>query len=400
MAKPIQVYLDSSDFSNLSNPAIRTSEHEAVERRLLEWQQLGKIDLRFSYVHVIEAAPVRREDIELAKRRLIHIQHLCGHRSLIDPFSLLEHEIRCVASQVQLSNEFVYRDNGLWMPPLDEKSLDVPSPTKVLREEIDSMNLNRQQRRAAHSRFLGKNGQLRPAALAYLRRSTPRVLAEMANQYPLTPEALTLFGQYFMGDESLENALQGLRDSFADLECFARWYESHWDKVTKTSAWLREIGKDVKTSFQQSADEFRVLYDSHKTMGISPAEIERASAGSFRDALAKMPSNLASKLAVTLGIAPTPKALECSWKVTPGLIAMAAVMAHMNRLTSLLPQARRQPKVSDLGDVLHTIYLPYVDIFRADGFAANAISNVKLECSTAIVSNFALLPAKIESMLE
>lgn len=400
MGRPLQVYLDSSDFSNLSDPAKRTPALEDVERSLLEWQQAGKIDLRFSYAHVVEAAPVRREDLKLAKGRLIHIQRLCGRRCLVDPFSLLEHEIRRAAFQAQLSNEFVYRDDGQWTPPIDAKALDIPSPAKILREEIDSMCVNRKQRRAAEGQFFDKSGRLRPSALAHLRKQAPSVLIEMEKQYPMTPAALAEFGSYMAGTGSPGKALQGLKDSFADLERFAKWHETHWDKVTKTTLWLREVGADVKASFQKSADEFRSLYESHEALGVVSSEIERTARDSFLSALTRMPESLAGKLAVTLNVSLVPSRLECSWRMTPALMTIVFVIAHMNRLTALVPKAQRKPRTSDFGDVIHTLYLPFVDIFRADGFAAKAISDAKLECLTTVVSNLTQLPGAIECRLK
>ncbi len=49
LQRPIQVYLDSSDFSVLSQPKRRTPDIVAVEEKLLRWNEQGLIQLRFSY---------------------------------------------------------------------------------------------------------------------------------------------------------------------------------------------------------------------------------------------------------------------------------------------------------------------------------------------------------------
>lgn len=93
--RPLQVYLDSSDFSNLANPKTRP-QYEDVERRLIGWRDAGLIELRFSYLHVIEGSPVRKEDVPLAVLRLQKVADLCGRKCLVSTISIIEREVRYI----------------------------------------------------------------------------------------------------------------------------------------------------------------------------------------------------------------------------------------------------------------------------------------------------------------
>lgn len=63
MSKPLIVYLDSSDYSVFCDDSAKTHEISNIENQLLLMRDEGKIEIRFSYINVIEAAPTKPEDI-------------------------------------------------------------------------------------------------------------------------------------------------------------------------------------------------------------------------------------------------------------------------------------------------------------------------------------------------
>lgn len=74
---PLQVYLDSSDYSMLSE-AMHNDQHPTFEtlKRLSEFVDLGLIEIRFSTIHLIEIAHLDAESKNWALRRAECIQHL------------------------------------------------------------------------------------------------------------------------------------------------------------------------------------------------------------------------------------------------------------------------------------------------------------------------------------
>jgi hypothetical protein len=53
-------------------------------------------------------------------------------------------------------------------------------------------------------------------------------------------------------------------------------------------------------------------------------------------------------------------------------------MAAVAKASAFTLKGARVPKRSDLGDILHCLYIPFVDVFRADGFMANAIRSANV----------------------
>jgi hypothetical protein len=53
-------------------------------------------------------------------------------------------------------------------------------------------------------------------------------------------------------------------------------------------------------------------------------------------------------------------------------------------------------KQSDPSDILHALYMPYVDFYRTDGRFASLLGKVAKPASTAVVSNLLQLPSAID----
>ncbi|MNP67641.1 hypothetical protein D3C76_1634960 [compost metagenome] len=59
-----------------------------------------------------------------------------------------------------------------------------------------------------------------------------------------------------------------------------------------------------------------------------------------------------------------------------------------NIKSSVIPRQRpRIPKASDLGDVMHALYLPYVDFFRADAATAHIINSQDFGFRAVVVTS-------------
>ena len=76
------------------------------------------------------------------------------------------------------------------------------------------------------------------------------------------------------------------------------------------------------------------------------------------------------------------------------------VAAHIARRTGLTPWSPRKPRASDLGDILHCCYLPFVDVFRADSFLAPIIVDANLPLKTVVVGKLLDVPPAIEKCLD
>jgi hypothetical protein len=114
---------------------------------------------------------------------------------------------------------------------------------------------------------------------------------------------------------------------------------------------------------------------------------------SFDGLLNSLPNNIVKRLNENNTSSFSQKA---SWELCPSLFTLTTLSAHLAKLNSL---TTRKAKTSDFGDIFHATYLPYVDIFRADGNTASIIEQAKLPFKTKVVSKLTDLPKEIENLL-
>ncbi|WP_144409849.1 hypothetical protein [Cupriavidus basilensis] len=285
------------------------------------------------------------------------------------------------------------------MPSFDDALIEPTSPAVLLREELDSMHLNRKSRRKHEQEFFDSRGGLRSSAYKRLRSLALTAEQHAADQFPMTPAALRDVIQYSLGIGSRETAIKGIRDSMADLECFADWYAKQWERVAPVSLCIREIGESLMESLLALAQEVSGLCEGLANAGEPSDAVATGLRDVFTSLLRNQPRSLVRRLAAAQGIT-VGDAFDCSWENAPTLMTVANVMCHLGRRSALLPQRHRKPLASDFGDILHTVYVPHVDIFRADGFMANTISEAKLPLKTTVVGKFLNLPSAIERRLQ
>ena len=108
---PLQVYLDSSDFSVLSDPVRLDEKTTELRDILLGYSEKSLVQFRFSIVHVSEVAPVHAHAQEAAERRAAF--ELCGSNTLVTTQEVQEAELSQMAGFSPMSS-------GQWYPAIDE----------------------------------------------------------------------------------------------------------------------------------------------------------------------------------------------------------------------------------------------------------------------------------------
>lgn len=387
--RPIQIYLDSSDFSDLSNLENKPPEYKDVLDYLITMRSRGVINMCFSEAHVIEAAPTSLAAIPAAMRRFRTIKQLCGKNSLIHPIDVIETEVS--QDSVGLHNNTdVRRSDGTWMPALVDVSEFIPNVEQIVLDDVKQLG------RAERRKYL-KNGKPTARWYAEMREANVGEWEAIANHLPLSTGAIRTVQQYFTGAASRDDALRALHNSITDLEVFGHWYTKDWSAASAMSQHLREIGDEFKRALRDARKQFEILMQSHTAAGEDPKKFLALSIRAFYEVLAESSDQLARDIAGGMGAVSKP--MDDPWSAAPGLTCSVTLAMHVAR-RSVASQHPRDPKGSDFPDAYHAVYLPYVDIFRADGFMAGMLSECKLPFSTLIVEKLLQLPAKIEEILD
>ncbi|WP_155641293.1 hypothetical protein [Burkholderia cepacia] len=388
--RALQIYLDSSDFSNLASPLQCTPERKAVKDFLVEMQESGRIQLRFSAIHVLEAAPVTSDALMLASRRFETIQQLCGARALAHPLDLMKREITAAEGDREMVHDDAFRDDGFWLPSILEPRNVLIDFKSMFSGEIFS--LNRDERR----RFL-KKGEPTDEARHIFRQNIGSFVVELKKQLPLSRFTANLVDQYYAGSIDYATVLNRVRRSITDLNDLAACCRERGELAIPFSRELRELGEELRQLIDDSRRHLDIALQPATAAGVPDKDVTRVISNTFKEAVGKKSGRLAKEIASELigkQIVPSNP-----WKSLPGLACNAMLIMHIARRSMILRQPR-PPASSDLPDALHAYYLPYVDVFRADAFMAGQIKECSFPFATTVVESFTMLPDVIKKMLE
>lgn len=396
---PLQVYLDSSDFSNLSDPAKRESFVE-VERRLVAWRDEGLIDLRFSFVHVAEFAPIGPEHLSLARMRADCITRLCGSKTLKAPGDLIKSEVGSFVAKSPWMRDDSRDDNGNWMPAVFRQNIDLPSMPELMSEAMTKAmadtSLNREARRKLKRQLLVTNGNFRTGSQEFVKRQVPGALAELQEKHPLSEAGVQAAQRYFLGNGSKADVEEMMAGSLRDLRLFMEWYAKRWDMVTPVTSWLREEGGNLHKSLSSGRTALVRMLEAERAIGIPEAELAQR----MKEVLDQMPMNLVSSMLSAAGPTDMPPVTHVdASRYLPGALVVARIATEVIASSIARLDTPRKARPSDFGDAMHCVYLPYVDVFRVDAFVESAIRALNLPFRTAVVGNLRNLPSAIEAKL-
>ncbi len=391
MHKPLIVYLDSCDISNLSDETKRTEKLVQIERELFSLKEEGLIEFRFSHVHVIEAAPTEPQYVDLAHKRFSYIKKLCGYKCFVTPIEIIRTEVQRLGEAHESFIE-VLNDEGIWFPPIDieEGFIDFASE---FRQRIAS-ELDRKDRRKLERTLFEKNGDFTAIARKVIRDAAPEFVKGLCSKYPLLPENIELANKVFLETGSMKYLFDEVKKSLADMEFIGDWYAKQWDLLIPNSAYLREIGMNLKEQLSEFTENLKSSNESLKKLALNDSEIFRMAEENFSKLSKSLPLSIAEKMAkdeqVKLSTAP-------NWELTPSLLSMT--YTYLSLIKSIV-QSGQKPRGSDFGDVYHTSFIPYVDFFRADGAISSAITKAKMPLKAVIVSKLENLPEQIRLKLK
>lgn len=400
--RPLQIYLDSSDFSVLSDVSKRTQKIIELERQLINWRNSSLIEIRFAYPHLIEAAPIDQKHIEASRCRAQKIAELCQGKALAAQDKIFLAEIRRLIGESDMP-DYVFMDDGDWLPDMTESVTDSDELfdyAKQIKKAVAKMNLNRADTRKALQQFLTADGRIRPIGKELLKKNIPETVAVLCEKYPVDEEIATKFAHNYLAGTRHVNISDVISSSLRNLPNFIEWFARHYDKMNPTVTWLRESGDATRRGLLEHRQEIENIFSTQMLLGISNDSITAMAKENILAIINGLPKTLLPRLAKDCGYSefPTMELRDISEKA-PSLFTAISVMGGITRKTLQPLENARSPKISDMGDVLHSLYLPHVDIFRTDRFAASVIKEIKLPFSTTIVESLEYLPDAINQRL-
>ena len=214
--KRLLVYLDNSDYSNLSKLSASPHRFDDVLNRLTNLKS-EQVIYCFSGTMLSEISPLRPAFSDAANRRAEALVGLCGRNALISIDRLIAAEIQALICEAT-SPPSVHSPTGDWFP----SNIEALSPVKQLelvaelQSSLRSMAPNRKARRYAESKSIKReqvSSAMRKLLVSGAREGT---LDEILSRYPMRPDDARVLARFVVGDATAAEAnaafLETLRD--------------------------------------------------------------------------------------------------------------------------------------------------------------------------------------------
>lgn len=395
--RPLRLYLDSSDYSVLSNQRNLSIDLENTRRRLQAWVERGSVVVYFSQTLLAEMAPIAHGAEQHAQARAELLFNLCGRNALLATDRLITFELSKLLEKETLTPAGPYSFDGTWY---GSGADELPQPftphdiEKMALEEIGSMTSNRRQRRQA-SRVVKRNRTALHAQAQSQARSltlSDEQIKRALKGYPLKREDFTSVMRYLASGERANAAREAYRRSLSDPRWILEWMYTDIDQSRDFANMIREPGLRLC----QQMEACVVTADRVRTRTDSSAASEHLSGKFPYDWIIRQIEHVAGTLAKrALGYGKPISAAQIK-DACPGIYATLG--AFYSAWRGSMERNRDRPKHSDYGDALHALYAPYVDIFRADSSMTPHVSRYA-PSTTCVVGKLTQIVPTIERLL-
>lgn len=390
--RPVRVYLDSSDYSTLSKSQL-TPEMAAVRDRLVAWANSGEVEFRYSGAHISEMSPLEPQYVDAAKSRGKLLVALCGRKALVSVDELMRREIAAVACDSGPPTD-VYSDTGDWFPAIKDFVSPV-SAVEIVKKEFDTITkghgMNRAQRRKGKRNFV-KGNNLTAEAKRLLMSGQKGAVQEILNTYPMREQDARVLHNLFMGTATTREAEEAFLNSLRDPTWMIGWFATHSEKLSPVVQWARGPAEAMSKSLMEVAEKASRLREIDPKLGLDQEEKQRLRMNLF--------VNTAKRVAEFTGASLNVNDLEENHLSRNAVGLSVCITSATDSMWNSLSAKPRKPKDSDFVDVMHALYAPYVDVFRADGYMAPIIAKAAQRYGTKVVGKLTDLVDTIERALE
>jgi hypothetical protein len=389
IGQPLQVYLDSSDYSLLGD-ALEDSAHQhaATLARLIELVDSGRIEIRYSGIHVVEVSHTEKAVRDAGVRRAKCIERLSGGKCFIFWTSMFAQEQENFAGGCPLYGGLT-SDDGSWFPDIGDLARSFRSSmTEGIRKALKENVNNRHDRRAAEKMFIKNNKLTELAASKLLVPQRATLLRTLEEQFPLSERFFKedLIIRFAIGQLPAAELLRELSVVFRNIEKFIGWTYDTRDTERKTVKWFRELGAQLKNN----VENMRKLFEPF--VGVVPSV-------QIKNTLELMVEERTPELRrkFITGIAEKPDGAPIG--ELGDLPALDAYVRALGLYVKMSIRGDRNLLPSDSGDLMHLTHGPYCDVFRADGYTSQIASQVLKPYGTKVVPKLAQLIGVLNSML-
>jgi hypothetical protein len=402
MNRPLQVYLDSSDYSEIAERNNKSNKHELENtyQFLLDARERGKIEIRYSSITILECIQQKAEHKEYALRRAQAIEKLSQGSVLKDVMTL--HFESCLTAldmgkkRVEI-NRFAKGEHNQWYTDI---SPIFASYEKVYVDKINELIQQRPKSTRKQLRNLMYTSRgLSDYALERLRVVGIAFEAAFIEQFPMLngyPLQRTMT-QYLKKNISKSEIAKELGETVFNPINFTKWFvESINNQHPSSLNNLRKQGSLVGSIIESARAELNELGLQFIKMG-SIKKDAQSKLKTYRFPARQMKEHLLDDIfsgkQKTLAQQNVSRELWNKKVVQSDLGDLLSIdfvsELFADYITKKIHDSRSKLAPSDFGDIQHCTYIPFVDIFRCDKRTAPLASATtkKYKLNTHIATN-------------
>lgn len=398
MIAPLKIYLDSSDFSVLSDPAhLSRNEIRKIKSQLFQWRAEKTVEFFYSAVHVVEAAAIEAQHTDKAKERSGLIHDLCGD-NVFDIFpEILERESSALTGKSVSCN--FSRNDGRWFPFEISKNtfLETPRLTiEALRPNIDKMGAGKWE---SVKKSPAMQRKLLTAARAVFITRREETIAELISKFSIDYADADFINKFSLGLKNKDELSEYILGRFRDPTFLIQMRPSNYNGLNDLFEWMRITSKCFHETLITVIESLQAMR-AHVEDGEQAARlIARASSDEgLKYYAVQLYEHLVRGLLTDEEVKIIEKLdFDDFTRLAPG--SYTFVFVAMDAVYRSFTKSPRRPKQSDMVDMFHSFYAPYVDIYRTDGFMAPITEKYVKRFHTTVVGKLADLIETIQKIL-
>lgn len=377
---PARVYLDSSDFSVLSVPDL-PPELRGIRKQLFEFKRAGLVQFWFSDAHVFEMLPIGI-DTSAADARAEFLAELCGRHALRRWPDLVIAELTRLVRRGGDAIDCA-APGGQWMP---------------MAERAQPIAWERQFASVPHEQLdlFVRKGQLTPLGQSEMaRRRGPFNYGEMVSKLPLRESDARTLHLYAVGKRSAADANAAILGSLRDPAWMIKWF-ARYGRAPEASIWIRDAGERVRRAFAKYAEDIITIKNEQGINALAPS----ISLTGWHAKQLEHLCGLGNEVIEAFGLDPGGVPIEDPAlfdTFAPGFSLSTQALFAAGRSGTL--DRPRTAKGSDFADSAHAFFIPYMNVFRCDGFMAPVLTTLASRHGTTVVGKLTDLGDVIEGLL-
>ena len=398
----ITCYLDSQDYSALTDPKLGTPDRREIAEALLHFARSKQVRFAFSAAAVCEAVALTPDAAHLAELKADLLSDLCGSNALVSFDRLVGAEVEALSLRSDRPGDML-DPQGRWFPDIsvDESPQGPWQKMGVLaEEEMSAMGMSRQQRRAK-TRALIKNGKPRTWLKAHLDWQDPTVYAaELLKKYPMRADYAEIMGRYALGRATEKEFTDALMNSLSDPRWMMKWFTTQHAMSSPIAEMVRKPGRELGQAMRALASSSNQWAATMRDVGLDDDPTGKNGEIAFRwqemekRQLVDLAQRIATAKRVDLGhYVATDVETYC-----PG-IAAGVKSLYSSVWANVGGGRKEEASDSQPVDALHALYAPYVQIFRADRFMAPHIQKQVTNAGTIVVPRLSQLVNTLKKQL-